>query len=122
MLTKAVTLTFPVPSAPLALSTDASQTCLGASLDQFVDGRWRPLGFWSKSLRPEQQRYSTYRRELLAMKWAVRHFIDDINGRSLVIYTDHRPLVGSWNNVDLQSHDSVALNAINEISQFIFVV
>ena len=50
LLSKAVVLNYPIPSAPLSLSTDASQFCLGASLDQYVDGAWRPLGFWSKSL------------------------------------------------------------------------
>ena len=45
LLTKAVTLNYPIPSAPLALSTDASKVCLGASLDQWVNGKWTPLGF-----------------------------------------------------------------------------
>ena len=36
LLTKAVTLNHPIPSAPLALSTDASKVCLGASLDPSV--------------------------------------------------------------------------------------
>ena len=118
LLQKAVRLNFPVPSAPLALSTDASQKHLGASLDQFVNGKWSPLGFWSKALQPHQQRYSTYRRELLAIKFAVRNFINEINGRRLTIYTDHRPIIGSWKNQDLQAHDAVAMNAINEISQW----
>ena len=118
LLQKAVTLNHPVPGAPLALSTDASQSCLGASLDQWVDGAWRPLGFWSRSLPPAQQRYSTYLRELLAIKYAVRHFIDQINGRNLIIYTDHLPIVGSWKSPDLQAHDSIAMNAINEIAQW----
>ena len=52
LLVNAVNLTYPVPSAPLALTTDASQTCLGAALDQYVDGSWRPLGLWSKMLQP----------------------------------------------------------------------
>ena len=112
-------MNYPVPSAPLALSTDASQRHLGASLDQFVDGKWVPLGFWSKSLQPHQQRYSTFRRELLAIKFAVRNFINDINGRNCVVYTDHRPILGSWKNQDLQVHDSVAINALNEIGQWI---
>ena len=118
LLNKAVTLNFPIPNAPLALSTDASKYCLGASLDQWVNGAWRPLGLWSKSLKPEQQRYSTFRRELLAIKYAVRHFIDEINGRTFCIYTDHKPLVGSWKNQNLQQHDTVALNAINEVAQW----
>ena len=118
LLTKAITLNYPVPSAPLALSTDASQVCLGASLEQFVNGQWTPLGLWSKSLKPEQQRYSTYRREILAIKYAIRHFIDEINGRTLTVYTDHRPILGSWKNPDLQKHDTVAMNALNEIAQW----
>ena len=93
MLSKAITLNFPIPSAPLALSTDASKFCLGASLDQWVDGAWRLLGLWSKS--PQQQNYSTFRRELLAIKYGLRHFIDEVNGRALTIFTDHRPLIGS---------------------------
>ena len=118
LLVKAITLEYPVPSAPLTLSTDASKTCLGASLDQWVNGQWRCLGLWSKTLKPAQQRYSTYIRELLAIKYAIRHFINEINGRSLVVFTDHLPILGSWKNPNLQIHDNVAMNAINEIAQW----
>ena len=118
LLTKAVTLNHPIPSAPLSLSTDASKVALGASLDQWVDGAWRPLGFWSRSLRPEQQRYSTYIRELLAIKFAIRHFVNEISGRNLIVWTDHKPLLGTWKSPELQAHDPKAMNAINEISQF----
>ena len=48
----------------------------------------------------------------------MRHFIDEINGRPLTIFTDHKPILGSWKNQDLQAHDSVALNAMNEIGQW----
>ena len=118
LLQKAIMLEFPIPSAPLALSTDASKTCLGASLEQYVNGQWRCLGLWSKTLKPQQQRYSTYIRELLAIKYAIRHFINEINGRTLTVYTDHLPILGSWKNPDLQIHDNVAMNAINEIAQW----
>ena len=118
LLKEAVTLNFPDPLAPLALTTDASKVALGATLDQFVDGAWRPLGMWSKMLKPQQQNYSTYRRELMAIQLAMRHFNEDFNGRHLIIFSDHRPLVGSFSNNDLQSHDPLAQNAINEIAQF----
>ena len=39
LLVKAVTLESPIPSAPLALSTDTSKTCLGISLDQWINGQ-----------------------------------------------------------------------------------
>ena len=48
----------------------------------------------------------------------MRHFNKDIQGRRLCIFTDHRPLIGSFASPDLQAHDPQALNAINEISQF----
>ena len=85
LLERAVTLNYPDPNAPLAISTDASKDSLGASLDQWVNGAWVPLGFWSKSLRPEQRQYTTYRRELLAIKLTIRQFISDIQGRRLTV-------------------------------------
>ena len=118
MVERAVTLNFPDPGAPLALTTDASKIALGATLDQYVDGAWRPLGMWSKMLKPQQQTYSTYRRELMAIQLAMRHFNSDFNGRRLIIFSDHRPLMGTFASNDLQSHDPLAQNAINEIAQF----
>ena len=38
LLQNAIELNFPDPSAPLALTTDASKVALGATLDQFVNG------------------------------------------------------------------------------------
>ena len=96
LLVRAITLNFPRPDAPLALTTDASQTCLGEVLDQYVDGQWRPLGMWSKMLNPSQQKYTTFKRELLAIKFSMRHFNKDFNGRNLVVYTDHRPILGCF--------------------------
>ena len=109
-------LNYPDTNAPLALSTDATKDSLGASLGQWVNGSWVQLGFWSKSLRPEQSLYTTYRRELLAIQLAIRHFISEIQGRRLTIYTDHKPILGSFASPNLQLHDTVALNAI-EIAQ-----
>ena len=117
LLEMVVTLNYPDPGEPLALSTDASKDSLGPSLDQWVNGSWVPLGFWSKSLRQEQRLYTTYRRELLAIKLAIRHFITEIKGRRLTVFTDHRPILGSFASPNLQLHDTVALNAINEIAQ-----
>ena len=118
LLEKAVTLNHPDPTAPLALTTDASKLALGATLDQWVDGCWRPLGMWSKTLKPAQQGYSTYRRELMGIQLAMRHFNDRFAGRPLIIFTDHLPLIGSMGSNSLQAHDPLAQNALNEIGQF----
>ena len=54
----------------------------------------------------------------MSVQLAMRHFVNDFNGRHLIIFSDHRPLIGSFSNNDLQSHDPLAQNAINEIAQF----
>ena len=52
----------------------------------------QPLAYFSRQLKPTEQRYSTFGRELLAMYLAVKHFQHSLEGRQFVIYTDHRPL------------------------------
>lgn len=91
-LSDAVTLTPPTTHAPLSLMTDASQTCVGAVLQQYENGMWKPLSFFSKGLSEAQSNYSTYDRELLAIYMAVTHFQPYVEGRELIIYTDHKPL------------------------------
>ena len=118
LLQKAITLNFPDPAVPLALTTDASKVAMGATLDQFVDGSWRPLGMWSKMFNPAQQSYSTFRRELMSIQLAMRHFNADFNGRHLIIFSDHKPIINCFQNPDPQPHDAIALNAINEIGQW----
>ena len=44
MLIRAINLNFPDPQAPLALTCDASLVAMGATLEQYVGGCWRPLG------------------------------------------------------------------------------
>lgn len=53
--------------APIAISTDASDYVAGAVHEQWVDGTWQPLAFFSRQLRPAERRYSTFDRELLAL-------------------------------------------------------
>ena len=44
-LEKATSLTFPVDSAPIRLSTDASNFGIGAILQQMIDNAWWPMEF-----------------------------------------------------------------------------
>ena len=91
-LATATMLTYPCSEAPTALTTDASATSVGAVLEQLVDGIWQPLAFFSRQLRPPEQKYSTFDRELLALYLAVRHFRYYLEGRFFTAYTDHMPL------------------------------
>ena len=91
-LADAALLVFPLSNVPLSLVCDASDTGIGAVLQQQVDGDWQPLAFYSKKLDARQQNYSTYDRELLAIYSAIRHFHNHLDGRCFHVLTDHKPL------------------------------
>ena len=92
LLADAGTLIHPVPDAVTSVAVDASNSAVGAVLQQFVNGEWRPLAFFSKKLSPTQQNYSAFDRELLAAYLTIRHFRYFVEGRPFTLYTDHKPL------------------------------
>ena len=92
ILADAVMLVHPHKDALTSINVDASDTALGASLQQRINGMWRPLAFFSRKLSAAEKNYSAYDRELLAIYAAIRHFRYFIEGRKFVIYTDHKPL------------------------------
>lgn len=115
---EATTLTHPIPNAPLCLFTDASNTSIGAVLQQKVDNVWRPLAFYSKSMSETQRRYSVYDRELLAMYTAVQHLRRLIEGSDLIIFTDHKPLTYALTRTPSSSDTPRRERQLHYISQF----
>ena len=93
MMTGSIMLDHPHPTAQVALTTDASETGMGAVLEQYIGGKWRPLGYWSRHLNETQQKWSPFELELYAVQQACRHFRPEIEGRNPIIFTDHQPLV-----------------------------
>ena len=91
-LSSATMLVHPHPSAPTSLTTDASEAGIGAVLEQFTAGSWKPLAFFSKSFKPAERKYSAFDRELLAVHAAIRHFKYFLEGRTFTVFTDHKPL------------------------------
>ncbi|GBP65080.1 Transposon Tf2-8 polyprotein [Eumeta japonica] len=85
-------LAHPDCDAKLNLVTDASDTSLGAVLQQYKDKAWEPLAFYSHKLSPAQRNYSPYDRELLAIYEEIKHFRHMLEARDFIIYTDHKPL------------------------------
>jgi transposase InsO family protein len=95
-LGRAALLDHPAEGADISLVTDASSAAIGAVLQQRRrGGHWRPLGFFSRKLSAAESRYSAFDRELLAVYCAIFHFRYMLEGRSFVIFTDHKPLVGA---------------------------
>ena len=67
-------LRFPDPNLDLHLTTDASDTAVGAVIEQEVGGKRYPLAFFSEKLNPAQRNHGAFDRELLAVKLAVQKY------------------------------------------------
>ena len=117
-LQHAVTLSYPTPNAPLALMTDASNTCVGAVLQQHVDNAWKPLGYFSRKMSDAQQVYSTYDRELLAMYLSIKHFRNMVEGQKLIVYTDHKPLTFAFSKINTYNEAPRRIRQLSFISEF----
>ncbi|UYV80316.1 hypothetical protein LAZ67_18002376 [Cordylochernes scorpioides] len=116
-LSKAALLTFPDPECPLALFTDASDRAMGAVLQHFIDGAWKPIAFFSKKLSESQTKYSTYDRELLAIFSAIKHFKFFLEGRDFTIFTDQKPLIYAFQQ-NLEKASPRQVRQLQYISQF----
>ena len=116
-LSQATRLTHPTPGAALSLQVDASDTGVGAVLQQHSDGAWVPLAFFSRSLQPAETRYSTFGRELLAVYLAVKHFRHTLEGRNFTIFTDHKALVSAVSSGS-SSYSPREIRHLDFISQF----
>lgn len=103
LLHDAVSLSFYNPSAPLALTTDASDVAVAAVLEQLVDDHWQPLGFHSHKLSSAESNYDTFDRELLAIKLAIDKFHFLLEGRTFSVYTDHKPLTTALTSATVRS-------------------
>lgn len=70
-LATATLLVHPKPNALTSLMTDASDSTVGGVLQQYVNGQWQPISFFSK---PPETRFSTFDQELLAIYLSIKHF------------------------------------------------
>jgi hypothetical protein len=118
LLASATPLHHSHPHATLSLATDASDTHVGAVLQQKTGGCWQPLAFFSHKLSPTEGRYSTFDRELLAAFQAVKHFRFFLEGRPFTLFTDHKPIVAaiSKNKTPFSSHQQCHLSFLSEFT------
>ena len=96
-LIKAVTeppvLALPQKGLRYSLDTDASKCQIGCALFQtHGSGERKPLGFWSRSMKPAELNYSVTEQECLAVIYGIstcRHYLI---GEEFDLHTDHASL------------------------------
>ena len=116
-LANASLLSYPTPDAPTCLMTDASDTAVGAVLQQHVNSTWHPISFFSRKMTPAETRYSTFDRELLAVYLSIKHFRHFLEGRPFHVLTDHKPLTYALNSRS-DRHSPRQARQLDYISQF----
>lgn len=85
MIEENIMLTFPDPSKPFLLETDASDLGMGSVLLQ----NGKIIGIFSKKLTEVQTRYTTMEKELLAIIESLKYFKQIILGSQIIIKTDN---------------------------------
>ena len=99
-------LSFPSAKAErYTLTTDASNSAIGGCLHQIIDGKSFPVDFYSRKLSSAEQNYSAFDRELLAIVAAIKKWKHYISGMEVVVFTDHKPIVGAFNSTTERQSD-----------------
>ena len=60
---------------------------------QQQQGLWRPVAIASRALNEAKTRYAQNEKEALALTWALEKFSEYVLGKSVILETDHKPLV-----------------------------
>ena len=116
-LDDATLLVHPKPNAPTCIMADAPDCAVGAVLQQYIDGGWCHITYFSKKLRPAETRYSSFDRELLAIYLAIKHLRHLVEGRDFLALTDHKPLTFAL-STHSHKYTSRQIRHLDFISQF----
>ena len=92
LLISAPILKYPDFSQKFYLFTDASNTAIGAVLMQKEGDKLKPIAFSSRSLSNTERRYSTTKKEALAIIDSLKRFRHLVLGYQIEVFTDHQPL------------------------------
>ena len=88
----------PRSDAKTSITVDASDSAIGAQLEQFQKGHWVPIAFFSRKLSQTEKKYSAFDRKLLGAYQAVKHFRHFVEAKPFTLYTDHKPLTFALSN------------------------
>ena len=77
------------------LTVDASTSGLGAILSQEWNGKEKIISYWSRTICDHERNYTPYMLEMTAVCSALEHFHEYHFGKKIIIFTDHKPLLGT---------------------------
>ena len=80
-------------NAKTKVSADASAHSLGAVLLQEQQTTWQPVAFASSALTDTEVCCAQIDKEALALTWTLEKFSEYVLGKSIILETDHKPLV-----------------------------
>ena len=92
---------------------DASNTGLGAALEQNLPEGWIAVAYASRFLNSPEKKYSVNEQELLGVVWAIEHFKYYLYGKHFTVITNHQALISALNaserskQVRVDSHDGL---------------
>ena len=106
-MSKSVLLRHLSPDTTLSLTTDASETAIGAALHEVSSSdKNRPLAIFSRRLSQAERNNSTFDKELLAVYAATVKFRYLIEGRKTVFFTDHKPIACTFRRTSASNNHS----------------
>ena len=76
---------------------DASNTGLGAALEQNSPEGWIAVAYASLFLNSPEKKYSVNEQELLGVVWAIEHFKYYLYGKHFTVITNHQALISALN-------------------------
>ena len=97
LITKSPVLKFFDPNISTRMSCDASNTGLGAILEQKHGEDWYPVAYASRSLTSSERNYCQLEKETLSIVFGCSRFHEYVYGRFFEVYNDHLPLKPIFN-------------------------
>jgi len=121
-LTSASVLALYNPATETTVSTDASSHGLGAVLLQKTQDQCRPVAYASHSMTEAEAQYAQIEKEALAATWACEKFATYIQGKTITLETDHKPLVPLLSDKRLDSLPPRVLRFHLRLMRFDYVI
>ena len=87
-------LRIPIDDAPFRVECDSSDYANGAILSQFIDGKWHPVAYRSRTLSETERNYEIHDKELLAIMDSLSDWRQYLMGaqHKFEVWTDHKNL------------------------------